>query len=101
MPDHTQLLQQAETIFKKPKMFCVILHNDDFTTTEFVVHLLTKVFQKNPAEANAIMIEVHEGGIGVAGIYPYDLAMTKKMRADKLARESGFPLRISIDEAMG
>ncbi len=100
MSSNVKMYQQVETIFKKPKMFCVILHNDDYTTTDFVVDVLMKVFHKTAPEANMVMLEVHEGGVGIAGVYTYDVAMTKKIIADKMAKENEFPLKITLDEAM-
>ena len=78
-------------------MYAVTLYNDDVTTMDFVVELLVKVFHKTSADASAIMMQVHQIGKGVAGIYTYDIAVTKKMQADRMAAEKGFPLRLSVE----
>ncbi|MCY6356120.1 ATP-dependent Clp protease adaptor ClpS [Clostridium sp. ZS2-4] len=83
---------------KKPKMYKVIFHNDDYTTMEFVIEVLVKVFNKNPAEAAKIMYDVHKKGRGVAGIYSYDIAMTKISQVMDMSEESGFPLKLSMEE---
>lgn len=82
---------------KIPKMYAVTLYNDDVTTMDFVVELLVKVFHKNTVDASAIMMQVHQLGKGVAGIYTYDIAVTKKMQADRMAAEKGFPLRLEVE----
>jgi ATP-dependent Clp protease adaptor protein ClpS len=77
----------------------VILHNDDYTTMQFVVEILESVFQKSPAEAHRIMLKVHMEGIGVCGAYPHEVAETKVALVHDRAREHGFPLRASMEEA--
>lgn len=83
---------------KKPKMYKVILHNDDYTTMEFVVHILIKIFNKKSFEASKIMYDVHKKGIGIAGIYTYDIAITKIDKVMNMAKENGFPLKLSMEE---
>jgi len=78
-------------------MYAVTLYNDDVTTMDFVVELLVKIFHKNTAEASTVMMQVHQAGKGVAGIYTYDIAVTKKMQADRMAAEKGFPLRLAVE----
>ena len=85
------------TTYKAPRMFAVTLYNDDVTTMDFVVEMLVKVFHKTTADASSIMMQVHELGKGVAGIYTYDIAVTKKMQADRMAAERGFPLRLAVE----
>jgi len=68
------VLTESETKLEKPKLFKVLLHNDDFTTMEFVVFVLSYVFQRDETESISIMLKVHNEGVGVAGIYPYDIA---------------------------
>lgn len=84
---------------REPQQFRVILHNDDFTTMDFVVMILSVVFRKDAAEAERIMLDVHRKGRGVAGIYSYDIAKSKTMRATKMARDAQFPLRITVEPA--
>ncbi|NIA12605.1 MAG: ATP-dependent Clp protease adaptor ClpS [Nitrospiraceae bacterium] len=87
--------QRNET--KLPKRYRVLLHNDDYTTMEFVVEVLTGVFRKPKAEAVRIMYEVHRGGTGMCGVYTGQIAETKVAAVHKLARECGFPLRCSME----
>lgn len=83
---------------KRPKHYKVIMHNDDYTTMEFVVFILTTVFNKKVEEANRIMLDVHQIGRGIAGIYPYDIAVTKVSTAMSAAEEEGFPFKLTIEE---
>ena len=98
MEVNTQTIAGQETRYKirEPGMYAVILLNDEITTMDFVVMLLVKVFNKPPAEASALMMEIHHNGQGVAGIYTFDIAVTKKAQADRLTAEKGYPLRITI-----
>lgn len=84
---------------EEPRMFRVILHNDDYTTMEFVVEVLVRVFHKKAAEATRIMLDVHRRGRGVAGMYTYDIAQTKVNQVFLMAKEREFPLRCSTEEA--
>lgn len=83
---------------KKPKHYKVILFNDDYTTMEFVVEVLMDIFNKKIEEATKIMMDVHEKGRGIAGVYPYDIAVTKVSIAMAFAEEEGFPFKLSIEE---
>lgn len=82
---------------KTPRLFKVLLHNDHYTTMEFVVFVLQRVFRKPEAEAQAIMLAVHRQGVGVAGVYTRDIAETKAAQAKALAEREGFPLRCSTE----
>ena len=84
---------------KKPKMYKVLLHNDDYTTMEFVVYILQSVFHRSETDAVQIMLHVHKNGIGVAGVYTYEVAETRIAQVESLAREHEFPLRCSLEEA--
>lgn len=77
---------------KKPKLYKVILLNDNYTTMEFVVYILQKYFQKNEHDARLIMLDVHNHGSGVAGIYPREVAETKVKQVMAHAEQEGFPL---------
>ncbi len=99
-PDHREDFESSvEEELDKPPMFKVLLHNDDYTTMEFVVEILQKVFHKTAAEATRIMLIVHKSGKGVCGVFTEDIAETKVEIVHHLARKSGFPLRCSMEEA--
>jgi ATP-dependent Clp protease adaptor protein ClpS len=78
-------------------MWRVLLHNDDYTTQEFVVYILETVFNKPQAEAFAIMLRVHQSGLGIAGIYTRDVAETKVKAARQLAEQNEFPLLVTME----
>jgi ATP-dependent Clp protease adaptor protein ClpS len=80
-----------------PVLWKVVLHNDDFTTQEFVVWILQSVFRKTEAEAVRIMLEVHRKGKGLAGIYPYDIADTKAAQVKAMAEAKEFPLLCTLE----
>ena len=82
-----------------PTHYKVVLLNDDYTPMEFVIHVLEAIFQKSPAEAYRIMMQVHLNGSGVAGIYPWEVAETKADKVISLASEAGHPLKATIEEA--
>lgn len=84
---------------KKPQLFRVILHNDDYTTMQFVIEVLESIFHKSPAEAYRIMMHVHTRGQGVCGAYSHEVAETKVAMVHDAARENGFPLRASMEAA--
>ena len=84
---------------KEPPLYKVFLHNDDYTTMEFVVDILITVFHKSEAEAELIMLNVHKKGIGLCGIYPYGVAETKVETVTALSRSNGFPLKSSMEKA--
>lgn len=80
-----------------PRKYKVIMHNDDYTTMEFVVHVLQKYFNKSASEAHAIMLEVHTRGYGICGIYTYEVAESKVAKVTRYARENGHPLKCSTE----
>ena len=82
-----------------PALFRVVLLNDDYSTMDFVVHVLETVFQKSPAEAYGIMMQVHLNGHGVAGLYPWEVADTKVDTVATMAHDAGYPLRATIEDA--
>ena len=93
-----EVVVEKKTKLEKPKLFKVILHNDDFTTMEFVVFVLQYVFSRDEAEAFTIMLKVHNEGIGIAGIYPYEVAQMKSEKAMNLAKAREYPLLCTVEE---
>ena len=93
------VLDENEQDIKEPDMYKVVLHNDDYTTKEFVVAVIKKVFQKPVIEATKIMLSVHKTGRGVVGIYTWDIANTKATRVHQLAKASDFPLKCTVEVA--
>jgi len=99
--DQTEGAVKERTDVKKqdPTLYKVVLLNDDYTPMDFVVHVLESLFQKSPAEAFRIMMQVHVNGRGIAGIYPWEVAETKADKVASLANEAGHPLRATLEEA--
>jgi ATP-dependent Clp protease adaptor protein ClpS len=83
---------------KEPSMYKVLLHNDDYTTMEFVVEILMMVFNRPLEQATQIMLNVHHKGIGVCGVYPFEVAETKVETVIRLARENGHPLKCTMEK---
>ena len=90
---------QQEDKLARPRRWKVLLHNDDYTTMEFVVWVLQAVFHHDETTATQIMLHVHKTGTGVAGVYTREVAETRVSQVDALAREHEFPLRCSMEEA--
>jgi ATP-dependent Clp protease adaptor protein ClpS len=90
--------ERAEQRTHEPTRYKVVLLNDDYTTMDFVIHVLETVFQKSPAEAYRIMMHVHVNGSGIAGVYPWELAETKVETVTAMARHAQFPLRAAVEE---
>ena len=90
---------RTERKLQKPKMYKVLLHNDDYTTMDFVVYILQTIFHRSEIDAVRIMLHVHKNGVGVAGVYTYEVAETRVAQVEALARGNEFPLRCSIEEA--
>ena len=97
MSEKTICKEDTITNYKKPKMYRVILLNDDYTTMDFVVEILMSVFHKDPFEATQIMLDVHQRGKGIVGVYTYDIAKTKVTQVEQLAKEKEFPLGIIME----
>ncbi|TYO97093.1 ATP-dependent Clp protease adaptor protein ClpS [Geothermobacter ehrlichii] len=95
----TGVNEKSQTRTELPPLFRVLMHNDDYTTMDFVVEVLQKVFHKSATEANRIMLHIHHKGVGVCGVFPYEVAETKIAQVHNLARQTGFPLRCSLEEA--
>lgn len=92
------VIAESKHKLKKPPLYKVLLHNDDYTTMDFVVLVLRAVFHRSENDAIRIMLQVHNQGVGVAGIYTYEVAETKVSKATSLAREHEFPLLCTMQE---
>jgi len=89
---------QVEEKLQEPNRYRILLHNDNYTTMDFVVQVLENIFNKPPSEAVQIMLNVHKQGIGVCGIYTAEIAETKVAAVHSMARQNGFPLKCSMEE---
>ncbi len=87
--------ERQRTDIREPQRYKVYIHNDDFTTMDFVVKILMTVFFKNKAEAETLMLRVHRSDKALVGIYTYDIAVSKVRKATQMARDEGFPLRLT------
>ena len=94
-----ELLEEVEKELKEPDMYNVVLHNDDYTTREFVVEVLQIVFHKPAIEATRIMLDVHKKGRGVVGVYSWDVAQSKAAMVHRMAKEREFPLKCTVEAA--
>ncbi len=94
----SKLSSELKTELKKPKMYSLIMHNDDYTTMQFVVEILIQIFNKSSVEASELMMRIHTNGSALIGVYTYDIAVTKKLLAEQMAEQNEFPLKITIDE---
>lgn len=95
--EQSQIKERQRTNLKEPRRYKVIIYNDDFTTMEFVVLVLKQVFFKSEEDANALMLKVHHSDKAVVGIYTYDIAVSKARKATAMAREQGYPLRLTVE----
>ena len=98
-------MEQQQSSFKnkervdihEPRRFKVRIFNDDFTTMDFVVEILTTVFFKSQAEAERLMLQVHKSNSAVVGVYSYDIALSKVQKATHMDRSKGFPIRLTVE----
>ena len=90
---------ESDIELQKPPLFKVLIHNDDFTSMEFVVFVLRNIFGRSESEAIQLMLNVHNDGVGVAGLYPYEIAEMKVVEVTSLAQANEFPLLCTIEEA--
>ncbi|WP_028574089.1 ATP-dependent Clp protease adapter ClpS [Desulfonatronovibrio hydrogenovorans] len=88
----------SEDEIAQPRRYKVLLHNDDYTTMDFVIHVLKTVFNKTEGEAVQIMLNVHKNGIGVCGVYTAEVAETKVVAVKNMARKEGYPLKCTMEE---
>jgi ATP-dependent Clp protease adaptor protein ClpS len=94
----TGIATETKKKVQKPPRFKVLLHNDDFTSMEFVIMILKEVFHKTDMDAFKIMMAVHQAGVGVAGVYSYEIAEAKVSKATELARANEYPLLCTLEE---
>tara|TARA_Y100001947_G_scaffold99646_1_gene85141 strand:+ start:75 stop:413 length:339 start_codon:yes stop_codon:yes gene_type:complete len=92
-----QVATEERTKVKKPRLYKVLLHNDDYTTMEFVVTVLQSVFHLDEPRSVQVMLHVHRNGVGVAGVYSYEIAETKLRKTTDMARKFDFPLRCTME----
>jgi len=83
---------------EEPQMFKVLLHNDDYTSMDFVVEVLTGIFHKSHAQAEQIMLQIHEKGKAICGVYSFEIAQTKAQQVKQKAKQNEFPLLATIEE---
>ena len=88
-----------ETKARRPSLYNVLIHNDDFTSMEFVVFILLTVFGRSEDEAIELMLKVHQEGVGIVGLYTYEIAETKVALVENLARQHEYPLKCTMEEA--
>ncbi len=92
-----EILEDTRDELKEPDMYSVVLHNDDYTTKEFVVEVLRAVFHKPVIEATKIMLDVHKKGKGIVGVFTWDIAQTKAAQVHQLAHKREFPLKCTVE----
>lgn len=97
-PQHDHGLAIEDQV-EEPKQFKVLMHNDDYTPMEFVIFVLKRFFSKNETEATQIMLDVHHKGVGLAGIYSFEVAETKVEQSNQFAKSNQYPLKTSYEEA--
>ena len=95
--EQSSVRERQRTDLREPRRYKVTIYNDDFTTMEFVVRVLMQVFFKSQTEAEQLMLQVHHSDKAVVGIYSYDIAVSKVLKATRMARDEGFPLRLTYE----
>ena len=99
MSEQSIFKEKVDIKIERPKLYRVILLNDDYSTMDFVVEVLVTIFHKQASEATRIMLDVHEKGKGIVGVYTYDIAATKIAQVTEMAEEREFPLKAVMEEA--
>ena len=94
----SQLVLDSRTSTKKPSMYKVIMLNDDYTPMEFVVHVLQQFFGRSGSEATKIMMNVHQRGVGVCGVYSFEVAESKAQKTMQYARQNEHPLQLQLEK---
>lgn len=95
----SNILEKDKQELKEPPRYNVVFHNDHYTPFDFVALVLVKIFRKSMVEAMAFADEVHKKGKGIAGTYSSDIARTKAVQSNRLAKDNGFPLKVTVEEA--
>ena len=95
--EQTNVRERQKNNLKEPRLYKVIIHNDDFTTMDFVVEVLKTVFYYSNEKAESLMLQGHNANKAIVGIYIYDIAVSKANKAINMAREKGFPLRLTVE----
>lgn len=98
MSNEIEVELNDELDLQKPKKYNVFLLNDDYSTMDFVIDVLVKIFRKSTQDATEIMLNIHNNGKGLCGIYTHEIALTKVMQVKTMAREKGFPLKAVMEE---
>ncbi|MBT6122732.1 MAG: ATP-dependent Clp protease adapter ClpS [Candidatus Puniceispirillum sp.] len=93
-----QIILESRTQTKKPSMYKVVMMNDDYTPMEFVVHVLQHFFGRTAEEATQIMLNVHQRGVGICGIYSFEIAETKASKTMEYARQKEHPLQLQLEK---
>jgi ATP-dependent Clp protease adaptor protein ClpS len=93
----TATVPKEEVKTKRPSMYKVLMHNDDYTSMEFVVHVLKKFFQKKQSESESIMLKVHHEGMAICGIFTHEVAESKTLKVNRYSRSKGHPLKCSYE----
>lgn len=93
-----EIREKTKINIQEPKHYRVIMHNDDFTTMDFVVEILIDIFHKDDSEAERLMLLVHKSGKATVGTYSYDIAVSKVQVSKERAKQAGFPFRLTIEE---
>ena len=97
-PGHSLVVEEAEPLVRKPPLYQVVLLNDDYTPMEFVVHVLQQFFSKSAEEATRIMLHVHQKGVGVCGVYTFEIAETKVTQVMDFAKKHQQPLQCTMEK---
>lgn len=94
----TMIVTRSDAGIKKPSLYKVLLHNDDYTPMDFVVEILEHVFRKDNSSAVKVMLDVHNKGVGICGVYPYEIAETKIDQVRELSQKHQYPLKCTMQK---
>jgi ATP-dependent Clp protease adaptor protein ClpS len=97
-PTPCEMVVDPQSVVQEPDLYQVVIHNDDYTPMEFVVRILQEIFNKTLDDANKIMLEVHKNGMGLCGVYPYEVAETKVNLVDNTAKSLEYPLKCALEK---